>query len=161
MRICMSLVVAMSLIGCSQNPVSAPPDISINQLLASPDTISVDGTQLYLATYMWRSFQPICPPDGTPLIAICYVTGTDTTQLPSTISADAVWIVYDNQVWKSWFTNEPPPSDELRPNRIVKYARDGPKWGPQINVDVIVRVTDQKGNSQLVRASDQWIGRVD
>ncbi len=161
MKIFTSLVFAISLIGCSQNPVSAPPDIPADQLLASPDTITVNGRQLYLTTYMWRDFQPISPPDGKPLIAICYVTATDTTQLPGSISADAVWIVYSNQVWKSWFTNETPPSDELRPNRIVKYARNGPKWGPRIYVDVIVRVTVGNGNSQLLRASNQWIGRTD
>lgn len=165
MRKLILLAVSVFLFGCSQNPiqnpVSTPPEISIDQLLSSPDTISVDSIHLYLATYMWRSFQPICPPDGTPLIAICYVTKTDSTQLPGGISADAVYIVYNNRVWKSWFTNESIPSFELKPNRIVKYVREGPKWGPQINVDVIVRVTDDRGHYQLLRASDQWINRVD
>lgn len=160
MRIFISLLFAVSLIGCSQNPVSAPPNIPISQLLASPNTIVVDGAYLHLTTSMWRSFQPISPPDGTPLTAICYVEGTDTTRVPSTISADAVWIINDGQVWKSWFTDELPPTEEV-PNRIVKYARNGPKWGPQINVDVIVRVTDGQGHSQLLRASDQYIARLD
>ncbi|HUL43123.1 MAG TPA: hypothetical protein VLY03_02085 [Bacteroidota bacterium] len=149
------------LIGCSQNPVSSPPDIPISQLLASPDTITMDRRQLYLATSMRRDFQPISPPDGKPLVAICSVTATDSTRLPASISADAVWIVYRNQVWNTWFTNETIPTDELRPNKVVKYARNGPKWGPNSSVDVIVRVTGADGKFQLLRAPNQWIGRTD
>ncbi len=148
---------------CSDNGDSVspdPPDIPISQLLSSPDTITVEGRRLYLSTYMWRDFQPVSPPDGKPLIAIIYVTATDTAQLPG-ISTDAVWIVYNNQVWKSWFTNEPTPPGETKPNRIVRIAREGPLWGPHIHVDVIVRVIDARGNSQLLHAPDQWIGRTD
>lgn len=155
------VLIVVVAIGCSDNGISVPPDIPISQLLSSPDTITADGRQLYLATYMWRDFQPISPPDGKPLIAIVYVTATDTAQLPSSISTDAVWIVNNNQVWKSWFTNEPIAPSELKPYRIVKIAREGPKWGPHIYVDVIVRVIDRQGNHKLLRARNQWIGRTE
>lgn len=161
MKVFVLLSMTLILVGCSDNGVSVPPDIPINQLLASPDTVRIDTRQFYLSTYMWRDFQPISPPDGKPLIAIIYVTATDTAQLPSSISTDAVWIVYNNQVWKSWFTNEPIAPSELKPNRIVKIAREGPKWGPHVNVDVIVRVYDGKGARLLLRAPNQWIGRTD
>jgi hypothetical protein len=158
------LLTTLIVIGCSDNSdngVSVPPDISINQLLTSPDTIRLDGRQLYLSTYMWRDFQPFSPPDGKPLIAIIRVIATDTAQLPSSISADAIWMFYNNQVWKSWFTNEPIAPSELKPNLIVRIAREGPKWGPHVYVDVIVRVYDGKGGTLLLRAPNQWIGRTD
>lgn len=161
MKTCILSLMLFIVIGCSDFGVTVPPDIPINQLLASPDTITVEGRKLYLSTYMWRDFQPISPPNGKPLIAIIYVTATDTAKLPNSISADAVWIVFNNQVWKSWFTNEQIASSELRPNRIVKIAREGPKWGPHVNVDVIVRVLDGRGNIHLLRAPDQRIGRTD
>jgi hypothetical protein len=160
MKIFMFLLITFVAIGCSDIGVSVPPDIPINQLLTSPDTIHIDTRHLYLSTFMCRDFQPISPPGGKPLIAIIYVTATDTAQLPSSISTDAVWVVYNNQVWKSWFTNELAP-DELKPNRIVKIAREGPKWGPHVYVDVIVRVYDGKGGTLLLRAPKQWIGRAD
>lgn len=161
MKSFMFFVLSIIVTGCLQNPVSPPPDIPVSQLLASPDTITLDGRKFYLTTYMWRDFQPISPPDGKPLIAICYITATDTTKLQGTITADAVWIVNNDKVWKSWFTNEPHTPDPSRKNRIEKIVRNGPKWGPHITVDVIVRISDKSGHSQLLRASDQWIGRTD
>ncbi|MGA2784859.1 MAG: hypothetical protein ABSF09_09210 [Candidatus Bathyarchaeia archaeon] len=161
MKIVELISITLILFGCSDNVVSVPPDIPINQLLASPDTIRIGTRQLYLSTYMWRDFQPISPPDGKPLIAIIYVTGIDTAQLPGSISTDAVWIVYNNQVWKSWYSNESIPPDELRPNRIVKIARNGPTWGPNVYVDVIVRVHDVNGATLMLRAPNQWINRVE
>ena len=162
---CVKVFVLLSMtiivFGCSDNGVSVPPEIPVNQLLDSPDTILVDNRQLCLSTDMWRDFQPNSPPNGKPLISFIYVTATDTAQLPSSISTDAVWIVYNNQVWKSWFTNEPIARDLLKPNRIVKIAREGPKWGPDVNVDVIVRVYDGKGTQLLLRAPNQWIYRAD
>ena len=135
----------------------SPPDIPIAQLLSSPDTVLVEGRRLWLSTYMWRDFQPISPPDGKPLIAILVITAVDTIQLPSSITSDAVWIVNNNQVWKSWLSdhNVPPNS----PNSIKKIAEDGPKWGPCDScVSVIVRVYDSNRKEYFLLAPDQNIG---
>lgn len=155
------LIASGTLIGCSQNPVSAPPSIPISQLLASPDTIIVDGRQLYLATYLNRDFMPISPPDGKPLVVNCYVSSTDTLDVNELISTDAIWVVYLGQVWRSWLTTPTAPINPYWAKSVAGIARDGPKWGPHVNVDVVVRVIDSKGKTQLLRASDQWIGRTD
>jgi len=141
--------------------VNQPPDIPINQLLSSEDTITGEGRQLCLSTYLWRDFQPISPPDGKPLIALIHIIPTDTAQLPSTIITDAIWIIYGQQIWKSWFENENPPPDPYHPNSISKIARGGPKWGPGVYVTVVVRIKDRNNNSQLLRASNQMIYRTD
>lgn len=138
-----------------------PPDVPIKKLIASPKTIRIEGRQLYLSTEIWRDFQPISPPDGWPLTAILSITSRETGKLPTSISTDAVWMVYKNQVWRSWFKNEPVAPDLLAPNRIVKIVRGGPKWGPHIHIDVIVRVNDSQGASRMLRAPNQWISRTD
>ncbi len=152
--------ISLFIFGCSDDGVSIPPDIPIQKLLSTPDTIVVENRRIYLSTYMWRDFQPISPENGHPLIAIVYLTAVDTIPLPKNISADGIWIVYNNEVWKSWLTSESTPP-EIKPNRLVKVAREGPKWGPNVFVDVIVRITDGKGGSQLLRGSKQYIGRTD
>jgi len=48
----------------------------------------------------------------------------------------------------------------LRPFRIVKIARNGPKWGPGIYVSVIVRLKN-KTKGYLLRADEQLIGRIE
>lgn len=157
----LTLIVGMLLLGCVDDGISVPPNISIQELLATSDTISVDQKSIFLSTYLWRDFQPMSPADGKPLIALVFVTADDTLPFPPTISADAIWIVYKGEVWKSWFTNESTLDPLQKPNRFVKIARDGPKWGPDVQVDVIVRVNNKKGASQLLRASNQFIGRTD
>ncbi len=150
-----------ALIGCSEDVkiITAPPDIPVGQLLAAPDTVQVEGRQLYLQTYVWRDFMPISPPDGKPLVAVMYITAVDTARLPATISADAVWIVYNNQVWKSWIADA--ANDGVKVPRLAKIARDGPKWGPGVKVDVIVRVLDAKAHGYMLHAPQQLIGRTD
>jgi hypothetical protein len=152
------------ILGCKKatDPeVPTPLEIDRSQLLASPDTINVDGRSLTLSTYMWRDFMPISSPDGKPLITIVYVTATDTATLPTTIEVDKLWIINEDQIWNSGFSEESIPPDQLKPNRIVRVAREGPKWGPLIYVDVIVRVRDSQSTFHLLRASQQWIERTD
>jgi hypothetical protein len=71
-----------------------------------------------------------------------------------------IYIVSNGQAWKSEFSNENPPSPELRPFRVAKILRDGPKLNTGIYVDVIVRI---KVNSQdyYLRATKQYIYKLD
>lgn len=156
---CLLLSCAVFIIRCS-DPVSCPPDIPLETLLAAPDTLEIGNQSLVLSTNMWRDFQPISPPEGRPLIIIAYIETADSSDISSSIIADAVYIVYNNQVWKSFFSDEEPSPGELRPFRIVRIARDGPKWGPDIYIDVIVRLTFDNDDF-LLRASEQYIGRTD
>ena len=160
----LAVTLTVMLLSCSDSgvPVSpVPPDISIDELLAVPDTVMVQSTTLTLSTAIWRDFMPFSPPDGKPLIATAYVDAIDTVTFPSSIRADAIWIVYAGEVWKSFFTSEIPPPNPLTPNRLERIARNGPKWGPDVYVDVVVRILDSQGNAHLVRAAHQWIGRTD
>jgi hypothetical protein len=85
------------------------------------------------------------------------ITAIDTLPLPSSITSDAVWIVYNNQVWSSWLSDDPVPPFE--PNSIKKIARDGPKWGPCAScVSAIVRVKDSSGTEFFLIARGQNIG---
>lgn len=153
------VALSAALLGCLDSGEPVPPTISIQELLAAPDTVVVEGRTLTLSTSIWRDFMPISPPDGKPLIAAAYIDAVDTTRLPSSITSDAIWIAYDGQVWNSHFTNETPP--QQRPNRLEKIARNGPKWGPGVYVDVVVRVFDGRGIAVLLGASHQCIGRTD
>jgi hypothetical protein len=146
-------------IQCS-DPVSVPPDIPIETLLAAPDTLNIEDQSIVLTTYLWRDFQPISPPNGKPLIALVYIETPDNSDIPVPLDPNAIYIVYNNQVWKSFFSTEERPPDELKPFRITKIARDGPKWGPNVYVDVIVRILDGD-KVYLLKASEQYIGRTD
>jgi len=155
----LSLTITALFIQCS-NPVSVPPDIPIETLLAAPDTLNIENQNIDLTTYLWRDFQPISPPDGKPLIALVFIETPDSADIPASLNPNAIYIVYNNQVWKSFFSKEERPPDELKPFRITRIARDGPKWGPDVYVDVIVRIL-AGDKVYLLRASEQYIGRTD
>ena len=148
---------AATLVGaCSENPV-APPDIDIQSLQAAPEKLTIAGKALILRCSLWRDFMPISPPDGRPLVVVIAVQTADSTALPEGLNADAVYVIYEGQVWKAWLEENPdltPP-----PYRLEKVARDGPKWGPGVYVDVVVRL-QYGGKTYFLRASRQRIQKT-
>jgi len=147
-------VLSFSLLsGCGGGPV-APTPVSPSELATAPTTVSVSGKSLTLGTYLWRDFQPISPPDGKPLIAVLRVTTDDGTNVPATVRADMVWVLYGTEIWSAV------PQERLRSDTAPVYeaaAHDGPKWGPGVNVDVVIRLRDANGRALLLRAPDQPI----
>ncbi len=152
-------IILIAFTSCSLNEDSSPPDITVEQLLSASDTIYLNTKKIFMTTYIWRDFQPISPPDGKPMNIIIYINSSDSSSIQGSYDADAIWVVYCNQIWKSWLSDEPQASNEK--NQIVKIARNGPKWGPNAYVDVIVRLYDNKGNPYLLKATKQWIYRTD
>ncbi len=132
---------------------SVPPD----ELLSAPEKIIIDGREFILETYMWRDFQPVSPPDGKPLIAIAWITAVDSLAIPATLDATRLWVIKDHEVWETAFYDE--DRSYVPDYKLEKIAREGPKWGPNITVDVVVRVVDKRnGRQYLLRASEQYIG---
>jgi len=125
----------------------------------APRVVSVDGATLRLETSLWRDFQPISPPDGKPLIAGLRVLTVDGAPIPSTLRADSVWIYNEAAVWAASVTEEQPRSVGASFFEVV--ARNGPKWGPGIEVDVVVQLRDAAGHAFLLQAPRALIGRTD
>lgn len=97
---------------------------------------------------------PPSPQDGRPLTAIARVQTVDRTPVPATLRATDVWVVLGSDVWRAAVREERPRSDTAPDYEVV--ARDGPKWGPDVTVDVVVRLTDGR-RDWLLRAADQRI----
>ena len=160
MTILMALLVAGSVTACA---IIEPGDDepTIDELLAAPLTIDLGGKTLRLTTAMWRDFQPISPPDGKPLIAVFYVMTTDSTEFPAGVRFDHAWVVLERQVWSTGFTGEERPPSEQLSWQQVEVARNGPRFGPGVTAEAVVRVRDADGETCLLRATDQPIERTD
>jgi len=133
---------------------------SLNVLRTAPEHIEIDNREYVLETYLWRDFMPISPPDGKPLIAIAWITAVDSQPFPSSLDADLLWVINEDEIWKEKCSIK----RELgarRQHQLEIIAREGPKWGPGIYVDVVVRIIDEENNIYLLRAEDQLIGRTD
>jgi len=144
--------VLILLSGC-KNPFSSDHP-SIRELLAAPEEITIEGRRLVLETFLWRDFMPGAGPSG--LLALIRVTAVDRKPFPSTVDADRLWIVYQDAVWEKELSE----SSFDFPHQLSKMARDGPRWGPSVYVDAIVRIVHVSGSKYLLRASHQHIGAV-
>ena len=153
-----SLALAGVLLGCSSDPAGPRPRPA-PELRATPVRVTVDGTALLLESYLWRDFQPSSPPDGKPLIAVLRIKSADGSEVPQGVRADAVWVVFGDDVWAAPIAEERPRGAPAEGFEVV--ARDGPKWGPGVTVDVVVRLRDAAGRTVLLRAPDQPIHRTD
>jgi hypothetical protein len=140
------------------SPFSVDP-FTLEKLLSAPEQIQIDSRSYRLEASLWRDFMPSCPPDGKPLTALILVTAIDQLPFPANVDADKLWIINGQQVWETEFSDEEIVQDPNRRHQLEKVARDGPKWGPDIYVEVVVKVKNyNNSNSYLLRASNQYIG---
>lgn len=121
--------------------------------------VPVEGASVRVDAYLWRDFQPISPPDGKPLVAIFRIATVDGRPIPSTLIADSAWVYNGASVWATAVVEEHPRSANAAFFEVV--ARNGPKWGPGIEVDVVVRLRDGAGHAVLLQAPGQLISRTD
>lgn len=137
--------------------------LDLNELLAAPDTLQIGNQQITIRTQMWRDFRTSTesPEDGGFLNAIVWVYSIDSTALPTGFTANAIWIVFGEDIWDAYFTGEDPPVPEQKPFQLFEVARNGPKWGPGDFLTVIVRVRDRQGRTHLLRASNQLVERLE
>ena len=136
--------------------------VSINDLRKAPTEVVLDGRSLSLSAYLWRDFNPSSPPDGTPMIAVFKVGTSDKKPFPSGVRMDRAWVLFGEQMWEasefraqvkdkdSWISCPDSPVCEA-------VARDGPKWGPGVFVDVVVRLTDKEGRHHLLQVPKQCV----
>jgi hypothetical protein len=144
--------------------------VSINDLRNAPTEVVLAGRSLSLSAYLWRDFMPDSPADGKPMIAVLTVATSDKKPFPSGARTDRAWVLFGEQMWEASELTEQPESCEDSSGRWIKcpdssvfvsVARDGPKWGPFVFVDVVVRLTDKEGRHHLLRAPKQYVKRTD
>lgn len=142
-------VVLLALAGCGaackccRTTAAAPKD--------APEQVEIEGRQYTLAASLWRDFQPVAPPDGQPLVAVLKVSPSDMMPQPADLAIDHVWVLNGAKQWSV---------AAGKPSGLEQSVRGGPKWGPGIKVDVVVRLKQAK-QTWLVRQAGVTIKRTD
>jgi hypothetical protein len=154
MRLSYSLVALALLTACSSD-IMAPP--SPSEIQNAPSQIVVAGVELTLETYLFRDFAPISESNGKPLIASVRVKPAAGKALPADLRAEALHVVNGDEVWTPRLIQESPND---RPPQMEFVARDGPKWGPGVTVDVVLRLRSGD-RALLLKAPSQPIHRTD
>ena len=149
--------------------------VSINELRKAPTEVVLDGRSFSLSAYLWRDFMPSIPSmiDGKPMIAVFKVATSDKKSFPSGVRIDRAWVLFGEQVWENSDFREQLEGPANNKDSNEKWmncpdspvceavARGGPKWGPGVFVDVVVRLTDREGRHHLLQARKQYINRTD
>jgi hypothetical protein len=155
--------------GSAQVGQSNEQPLSIKELRNVPTEILVEGRSLSLSSYPWRDFMPSTfpSPNGSPLMVVLKVATAEKKPLPGGVRLEGAWVLFGEEIWEA--------SDFRSGRRPVKDGwiicaetpvceatiRGGPKWGPGVFVDVVVRLTDKEGRRHLLRAPKQLILRSD
>ncbi len=132
-------------------------------LLTAPHCVEIEGRKYVLEAHLWRNFMPgpDISSDGGPLTVIVWITALDSMPFPSSISADTVWVINGEEIWRAVLLDERPPTSEVFKSGWV--ARGGPKWEPGASVTVIVRliVGDADTVSPYLLRTEARVERVD
>jgi hypothetical protein len=141
----------LALAGCSSSRTLAP---SISGQL--PAQVTLGGVAMSVTTSLNRDFMPIAPPDGSPLGVLVQVHSLTGAALPAGLSIVSVTVRYQGLEW----TSTPNKIDLSDPTRLEAGSGGGPKWGPEVAVDVVA-VLELAGHRESVDLTNQWIGRTD
>lgn len=145
---------------CSGDRALAPTVLpTFAELRTAPEVASLEGVAVRLEAFAWRDFQPISPSDGKPLIVVVRIKREDEKVVPSTLKTDALWVVNGELAWAASVREEQPRAPES--SFFEAVARNGPKWGPGVAVDVVVRLRGSSGQRELVQVRGQVIQRTD
>ncbi len=152
----------IKLSSCQQvtsNKASAPTSsATITKLQAAPTQITILGRSYKIEAFVWRDFMPISPPDGKPMIASIKLIAEDGNSVPSNLIPDKLWVIKTDskEIWETSFTDEPRFSGET----VEMVARNGPKWKPDTDIDVVVQLSDDGNKTYLLRSQSQKVQRT-
>lgn len=131
------------------SPPLPPPSLTVDELLAAPDSLLVDGMRLSAQVELYRDFMPFSPPEGRPLVAYALLNGSPPDSVPPSVSVVYSWVIRDSlEVWSRTMSLQ--MIDPSRNGAHIYQARDGPLWGPGITVDVVIGVRTSPAIVSLV-----------
>lgn len=148
------IAIAIVLAGCAGD---ATEPLSRSELSRAPVAIVVAGVELTLDTYIYRDFAPISPPDGQPMIAAIVIKAASGKAIPANLRAESLYVMFGDRLWTAEPVQEWPSKNA---SEMQLVARNGPKWGPGVNVNVVVRLK-RADEVLLLKAPDQPIRRTD
>lgn len=135
-RLNIVLFVLFAFISCNKNKIDGTVQTNIilaNSLRSSPDTITFAGAMFYLKADLSRDFMPQSPRNGKPLLCSNNLIEKDSLPISSNVKLIRQYVINGNDIW----TNEYSQINNYQSFTLQGIVRDGPKWGPNITVDVV------------------------
>jgi hypothetical protein len=103
------------------------------ELRSSPDTLIINDYTFHLQRYLWRDFMPPSEENGSKMFCVNKLTESDEQVVPESIELVRQYVLKGSQIWPAEFSEIRTDEDCI----IEGFLRDGPKWGPNIEVDIV------------------------
>ncbi len=155
--ITLTLIVALSSCKKDEAEETIKPDPKLAQeLRSSPETVMIGSNYLMLTTYLWRDFMPIAEEGGSKLFCNSMLTDVDNVGISNSITLSRLYVIKGDEIWKTSFS---------KTIKNIAYilegkATGGPKWGPDIEVDVVCEFQNA-GTTYRILAKSQWITKTE
>ena len=121
------------------------------------DTLTIGSNSFVLSTYLNRDFMPFCSPNGKRMISINWLISTDSVKIPVNIKMIKQYVIHGDSIWISnYLGGEQSSWPEYYKMRGASF--NGPKWGPNIYVEVISHIHDFNTNQDyFIKHKDAYI----
>lgn len=150
------ILVSLLIFGCKEDNDGFDNPLLASQLKLSKDTLLIGENTLALTTYVYRDFMPVAEEDGSAMLSACKIADVDSIPFSSPLSLKKQYVINGDLVWVTEIGEISTPSSFEQEG----VSRGGPKWGPEINVDVVCEFSNQ-GTIYRIIARDQEIHRTD
>jgi hypothetical protein len=130
----------------------------LSRIREAPEAVQFGDSVLRLQANVWRNFMPLAGamPDGRPMIASLVVIVENGP--PVALHVDAIWILQGDLIWQSHDIET--GTTDLRGTTNEYVVRDGPRLKLRSYVDIVVSISDLKGNNYFLSARHQSINAV-
>jgi len=153
--ILVNLIVALGLISCQkekiQGEIKNDPEFA-EELRSSPENIIVGNNKLILTTFLYRDFMPNAEKNGSKMYCSNELTDTDSLPISTHIILKKQYVIKGNEIWTAEYNKISSDVDYI----LNGTVSDGPKWGPEIEVDVVCEF-EYLGLTKRISAKSQYI----
>ena len=131
-------------------------NIALETLLAASEKVTIDGSDYSLQTYLWRNLMPGSDTSERGLNAIIQVVALEQQSFPTTLQAEHLWVIKDQEIWETSFLEEERTPEA--PNQLERLANGGPVWDGQVTV--VVQLSTTNGQKYLLKVDKQRINKT-
>ena len=153
------LIIVLGLSSCEKEKIEGKikndPEFA-QELRESPENISIGNNNLVLTTYLWRDFMPIAEENGSKMMCVNKLTEVDSIPILTSIVLTKQYVTKGNEIWTAEYSEIRNSIDFI----LEGVVRDGPKWGPNVEVDVVCEF-ENSGTTHRILAKSQLINKTE
>jgi hypothetical protein len=136
-----------------------PPALTAREIKSARESLILANRQLQLEAYLSVDYMPTTPSTGPRPRAVIYIRTVNKTDIPSSVTADAIWIEGGGITWSAWLPEASPHPAYDTPDKIHRVM-EGHPFPPNSSVDVFARLT-HSDKTYFLKVADVIVRRTE